>query len=41
MQRQNGIVGIISHVQTLAESIPAQIEIVKREDGSRCVVHGV
>ena len=41
VQQQNGIVGIISHVQALAESIPAQIEIRKTSTGSRCVLHGV
>ena len=41
VQQQNGIVGIISHVQALAESIPAQIEIQKTSNGSRCVLHGV
>lgn len=38
IQRSAGTVGIISHVEALAESIPAKIEIVKGSRGSRCVI---
>lgn len=38
IQRSAGTVGIISHVEALAESIPAKIEIVKGARGSRCVI---
>lgn len=41
VQRQSAIVGVISHVEALRENIPAQIEIVKGEDGSRCMIRGV
>ena len=41
VQRQSAIVGVISHVEALRENIPAQIEIVKGEDGSRCTIRGV
>ena len=34
----SGIVGIISHVERLAETIPAKIEITKTKNGSRCQV---
>lgn len=36
VQETNGIVGIISHVESLAETIPARIDIEKGEKGSRC-----
>ena len=36
IQRSAGVVGIISHVQQLAEIIPTKIEIVKGRNGSRC-----
>ena len=38
IQRSAGVVGIISHVEALAESIPARIEISKGEQGSTCRV---
>ena len=38
VQETNGIVGIISHVEILAETIPARIDIEKGENGSRCHV---
>ena len=34
----SGIVGIISHVERLAETIPAKIEITKTKNGSQCKV---
>ena len=34
----SGIVGIISHVKRLAETIPAKIEITKTKSGSQCKV---
>ena len=36
IQRTAGVVGIISHVEALAETIPARIEITKGEKGSSC-----
>lgn len=36
--RRSGIVGIISHVEQLAETIPTRLEITKGEKGSRCAV---
>ncbi len=41
VQQQSAIVGIISHVEALRENIPAQIEIIKEKNGSRCTIHGV
>ena len=38
VRRSSGIVGIISHVERLAETIPAKIEISKGRDGSQCRV---
>lgn len=38
IQRSAGTVGIISHVDALAESIPAKIRIEKGNRGSRCVL---
>ncbi len=38
IQRSSGIVGTISHVEQLAETIPTKIQIIKDENGSRCVV---
>ena len=38
IQRSAGVVGIISHVEALAESIPARIEISKGKQGSTCRV---
>lgn len=38
IQRSAGVVGIISHVEQLAETIPTKIEIVKGENGSVCRV---
>ena len=34
----SGMVGIISHVERLAETIPAKIQITKTKNGSRCKV---
>ena len=33
--RGSGMIGIISHVKLLEENIPAQLEVIKTEDGSR------
>lgn len=41
IRRSAGIVGIISHVETLAESIPAQIRITKGKSGSVCRILSV
>ena len=38
IRKTAGTVGIISHVEALAESIPAKIEIVKGNRGSRCLI---
>jgi exonuclease SbcC len=38
ISRSSGIVGIISHVDQLAETIPSKIRITKGKDGSRCSV---
>lgn len=38
VQRSHGLVGIISHVQRLAETIPSRLEITKSGGGSRCVL---
>ena len=38
VRRSSGIVGIISHVDRLAETIPAKIEITKTGHGSTCKV---
>lgn len=38
IQRTAGVVGIISHVDTLRETIPARIEIRKTGNGSQCRV---
>ena len=40
IQKTAGTVGIISHVEALAESIPAKIEIVKGNRGSKCLIRG-
>lgn len=40
IQRTSGVVGIISHVEQLAETIPTKLEIVKSEKGSRIVERG-
>ena len=40
IQRASGVVGIISHVEQLAETIPTRIEITKGKDGSRCRICG-
>jgi len=37
---RTGLVGIISHVEALAEAIPAKIEIHKGKNGSNCVIRG-
>lgn len=38
IRKTAGTVGIISHVEALAESIPAKIEIVKGSRGSKCLI---
>lgn len=38
IRKSTGIVGIISHVEALAETIPAKIEIQKGRNGSQCVI---
>ncbi len=38
IQRSHGLVGIISHVQRLAETIPTKLEITSGSGGSRCVI---
>lgn len=38
IQRANGLVGIISHVEMLKDVIGSRIEVVKEETGSRCVI---
>ena len=40
IRKTAGTVGIISHVEALAESIPAKIEIVKGSRGSSCRIRG-
>lgn len=39
IQKANGMVGIISHVQVLQDNIPAKLEIKKGKDGSRIVMN--
>lgn len=39
IQRSAGVVGIISHVEQLAETIPTKIEIIKGENGSQSRIH--
>lgn len=41
IQRTHGLVGIISHVDRLRETIPARLEIEKNEGGSGIKVIGV
>ena len=36
IRRSTGVVGIISHVEALAETIPTRIEITKGKNGSSC-----
>ncbi len=38
IRRSSGMVGIISHVERLAETIPAKIQISKTKDGSVCKI---
>ena len=38
IQRSSGVVGIISHVEQLTETIPTRIEITKGKQGSTCRV---
>ena len=38
VRRGRGTIGIISHVQLLADNIPTQVEVVKTEAGSRIAV---
>ncbi|MBQ6266000.1 MAG: SMC family ATPase [Clostridia bacterium] len=38
VRERNGMVGVISHVDELAENIPARIETAKSESGSTCEV---
>ena len=40
IQRSAGVVGIISHVEQLAEAIPTKIEVRKGQNGSTCRVIG-
>ena len=40
IQRSSGVVGIISHVESLAETIPTRLEITKGSNGSICRVCG-
>jgi len=40
IRRGSGIVGIISHVEQLAEVIPTRLEIVKGKHGSECTLRG-
>lgn len=40
IRRGCGIVGIISHVEQLAEVIPTRLEITKGKQGSRCTLRG-
>ena len=39
IQRSSGLVGIISHVDALAEIIPTRIAITKGRNGSTCRIH--
>ena len=39
VREKNGMVGVISHVEELAENITARIETVKTGSGSRCEVY--
>ena len=41
IRRTAGVVGIISHVDALAETIPAQLRITKGKNGSSCFLGGV
>ena len=41
IRRTAGVVGIISHVDALAETIPAQLRITKGKDGSICRLSGL
>lgn len=38
IQKANGLVGIISHVEMLKDVIGSRIEVVKEETGSRCMI---
>lgn len=40
IQRSSGVVGIISHVESLVETIPTRLEISKGKNGSICRVCG-
>lgn len=40
IQRTSGVVGIISHVEQLAQTIPTRLEIKKGRNGSVCQIHG-
>ena len=40
IQKTSGVVGIISHVEQLAETIPTRLEIKKGKNGSVCQIHG-
>ncbi len=37
IQKSNGLVGIISHVQVLQDNIPGKLQVVKAREGSRIV----
>jgi exonuclease SbcC len=41
IRRTAGVVGIISHVEALAETIPARIEITKGKRGSSAKILGI
>ena len=41
IRRTAGVVGIISHVEALAETIPAQLRITKGRSGSSCTLVGL
>ncbi|MCR4616477.1 MAG: hypothetical protein K5756_10075 [Clostridiales bacterium] len=38
VKEKNGMVGVISHVDELAENITARIETTKTEAGSKCEI---
>ena len=40
IQKSSGVVGIISHVEQLAETVPTRLEIKKGKNGSVCHIHG-
>lgn len=38
IQKANGLVGIISHVELLKNTIPSKIKVVKGKEGSECIL---